>query len=134
MDLLFLLGRVLFASAFLVLGAALLATGHRNASDAVRWGGLGGVLGAAMVGGSALIATGLLADLGAILVAVPTAALTSVRHRFWLYSDAAERQASFTHLIKNVALIGGAAVLFFAYNQLQGEAPLSLTDPLFGRL
>jgi len=32
---------------------------------------------------------------------------------------------------KNVALLGGALVLFYVWNQLQGEAGLSLIDPLF---
>jgi hypothetical protein len=32
-----------------------------------------------------------------------------------------------------MALAGGALVLFYAYNQLQGDAGLSITDLLFGR-
>jgi hypothetical protein len=32
-----------------------------------------------------------------------------------------------------MALTGAALVIFYAYNQLQDEAGLSLTDPLFGR-
>jgi hypothetical protein len=32
-----------------------------------------------------------------------------------------------------MALAGGALVLFYAYNQLQGDAGLSIIDPLFGR-
>jgi hypothetical protein len=34
---------------------------------------------------------------------------------------------------KNFAMLGGALVLFHVWNQLQGDAGLSLTDPLFGR-
>jgi hypothetical protein len=37
------------------------------------------------------------------------------------------------HFMKNMAMAGGALVLFYAYNQLQSEAGLSITDPLFGR-
>ena len=133
MDALFLFGRLLFAAVFLFLGAALLARPHRDALDDGGRGAAAGVLGGAMVAGAILIAAGLLADLGAILVALATAAITAVRHRYWLYRDAVERQASFTHFIKNVALIGAAMVIFFTFNQLQGDAPLSLTDPLFGR-
>jgi len=33
--------------------------------------------------------------------------------------------------MKNLALLGGAIVLFYLYNQLQDDAGLSLTDPLF---
>jgi hypothetical protein len=32
-----------------------------------------------------------------------------------------------------MALAGGALVLFYAYNQLQGDAGLSITDPFFSR-
>jgi hypothetical protein len=35
--------------------------------------------------------------------------------------------------MKNVAVLGGALVIFYAYNQLQGDAGVSLTDPLFNR-
>ena len=35
--------------------------------------------------------------------------------------------------MKNVGLLGGALVLFYTWNQLQGDAGLSLTDPLFSR-
>jgi hypothetical protein len=31
------------------------------------------------------------------------------------------------------ALLGGAIIVFYLYNQLQGDAGLSLTDPLFSR-
>jgi hypothetical protein len=37
------------------------------------------------------------------------------------------------HFMKNMALAGGALVLFYTYNQLQGDAGLSITDPLFAR-
>jgi hypothetical protein len=32
-----------------------------------------------------------------------------------------------------VGLLGGALVLFYTWNQLQGDADLSLTNPLFPR-
>ena len=40
---------------------------------------------------------------------------------------------SLVNFTTNTALFGGALVLFYAWNQLQGEARLSITDPLFGR-
>jgi putative oxidoreductase len=54
-------------------------------------------------------------------------------HRFWKETDAMQRQAQLTNFQKNNALLGGALVLFYVYNQLQADAGLSLTDPLFGR-
>ncbi len=37
------------------------------------------------------------------------------------------------HFMKNMAMTGGALVLFYTYNQLQDDAGLSITDPLFSR-
>jgi hypothetical protein len=34
---------------------------------------------------------------------------------------------------KDLALAGAALVMFYAWNQLQGDAGLSITDPLFSR-
>jgi hypothetical protein len=35
--------------------------------------------------------------------------------------------------MKNISTIGGAWVIFYIYDQLVGDAPPSLTDPLFDR-
>ena len=35
--------------------------------------------------------------------------------------------------MKNVGLLGGALILFYTWNQLQGDAGLSVTGPLFSR-
>jgi hypothetical protein len=43
------------------------------------------------------------------------------------------QQNKMAHSMKNMALVGGALVLFYGFNQLQGDAGLSLTDPLFDR-
>ncbi len=37
------------------------------------------------------------------------------------------------YINKNFALFGAALVIFYVFNQLQGDAGLSLTDPLFGK-
>ena len=42
-------------------------------------------------------------------------------------------QMQMVNFVKNVSMAGGALILFYAFNQLQGEAGLSITDPLFGR-
>jgi hypothetical protein len=34
---------------------------------------------------------------------------------------------------KDLTLAGAALVYFYTWNQLQGDAGLSITDPLFGR-
>jgi hypothetical protein len=43
------------------------------------------------------------------------------------------RQMEQVQFSKDLALAGAALVMFYAWNQLQGDAGLSITDPLFGR-
>jgi hypothetical protein len=43
------------------------------------------------------------------------------------------QQNQMAHFMKNMALVGAALVLFYAFNQLQADAGLSITDPLFDR-
>jgi hypothetical protein len=54
-------------------------------------------------------------------------------HAFWKEEDPQMQQNQMAHFMKNIAMAGGALVIFFTYNQLQGDAPLSITDPLFDR-
>jgi uncharacterized membrane protein YphA (DoxX/SURF4 family) len=68
-----------------------------------------------------------------LLLAAFTLLVAPIMHAFWKEQDAQMQQNQMAHFMKNVALAGGALVIFFAYNQLQGDAPLSLTDPLFDR-
>jgi uncharacterized membrane protein YphA (DoxX/SURF4 family) len=56
---------------------------------------------------------------------------TPVMHAYWRETEAAKRKAQRINFMKNVGLLGGALVLFYTWNQLQGDAGLSLTDPLF---
>jgi hypothetical protein len=54
-------------------------------------------------------------------------------HAFWRETDPMQKQSQMSNFMKNVGLLGGALALFYAWNQLQGDAGLSITDPLFGR-
>jgi putative oxidoreductase len=84
----------------------------------------------AVVGGIS-VALGLYGDVGALLIAAFLVGVTPVMHAYWRESDAAKRKAQRINFMKNVGLLGGALVLFYTWNQLQGDAGLSLTDPLF---
>jgi len=53
-------------------------------------------------------------------------------HAFWREREPQMRQTQMVMFMKNVSMLGGALVLFYLFNQLQGEAGLSITDPLFG--
>jgi hypothetical protein len=54
-------------------------------------------------------------------------------HAFWRGTDPMQRQLQMVASNKNLGLLGGALMLFYVWNQLQGDAGLSLTDPLFNR-
>jgi putative oxidoreductase len=59
--------------------------------------------------------------------------ITPLMHAFWREEDPMQKQSQLSNFMKNVGLLGGALALFYAWNQLQGDAGLSITDPLFGR-
>jgi uncharacterized membrane protein YphA (DoxX/SURF4 family) len=85
------------------------------------------------VAGGLSVAFGVWADLGALLIAAFLVAITPIMHAFWKEQDEMMKQNQRAHFMKNVAVLGGALVIFYAYNQLQGDAGVSLTDPLFNR-
>lgn len=71
--------------------------------------------------------------IGRILFAVPFAlSILPIMHAFWKEEDQAQ-QTQMAQFVKNVSMAGGPLVIFYVYNQLQGVAGLSITDPLFGR-
>jgi putative oxidoreductase len=86
----------------------------------------------AVVGG-VLVALGLWGDLGALLIAAFLLLITPLMHAFWRETEPMQQQMQMANFMKNTALLGGALALFYTWNQLQGDAGLSLTDPLFGR-
>jgi putative oxidoreductase len=83
--------------------------------------------------GGVSVALGVWGDLGALMIAAFLLLITPLMHAFWRETDQMQKQAQMTNFMKNFALLGGALVLFYLWNQLQGEAGLSITDPLFGR-
>lgn len=139
MDYVFLAGRILFALIFINSGlmghlimrvpttAYAKAVGAPMADLSVP---LSGVL---IVLGGLSVATGIWGDLGALVLAVNLILFAFFMHRFWEEQDEGMKQVQLAQFMKNIALIGGCLVLFWVWNQLQGDAPLSITDPLFGR-
>ncbi len=137
MDILFLIGRILFAALFIGAGPNHFAN-RKDLAEAAREKGapmpeLGVLLiGAEFLVGGLMILLGIYADLGALLV-IPGLLVTAFFvHNFWQIEDPDEQGEQIGNFLKNIALVGGALFLFYAYNQLQGAAGASLTDPLFG--
>jgi uncharacterized membrane protein YphA (DoxX/SURF4 family) len=139
MDVLFLVGRILFVLAFVFSGSTVHLLKRQQGVEYARMYGTPvpeltvPLTGLIAVGGGLMVALGVWGDLGALLIAAFLIPVTWYMHGFWRETDPMQRANQQAHFVKNLAMLGGALVLFYAWNQLQGDAGLSLTDPLFGR-
>ncbi len=140
MDVLFLIGRVLFALVFVSSGfMAHLGEGGKQGREYARSLGapspdlLVPLSGIAIIAGGLMIAFGIWADLGALLVVGFLVGITPIMHAFWKVEDPEMQQLQIAMFFKNTALLGGALIIFYVYNQGQ-DLDLSITDALFGRI
>jgi uncharacterized membrane protein YphA (DoxX/SURF4 family) len=136
MDVVVLIGRVVFALLFLSSGF-----GHFMQTDAMAGYAtargvpaarasvlLSGVL---LLVGGLMVVLGVWADLGALLLVlflVPTAVLM---HGFWRETDPNARQMETIQFIKDIALAGAAFALFGFFAGVGHDLGLTLTGPLF---
>jgi putative oxidoreductase len=138
MDVVFLIGRILYGVLFVTSGFAHFSAGAAMQGYARQMGApapavtvpLTGVV--IILGGIGVI-LGILPDLAALLIAGFLFLTAFIIHPFWRVEDPQTRQMEQIQFSKDLALAGAALVMFYAWNQLQGEAGLSITDPLFGR-
>ena len=137
MDVVFLIGRILFVLPFVMSGATIhmskQGVEYARSYNAPAPELMVPASGAAIVVGGMLVALGIWADLGALILGAFAVAIAPIMHAFWKETDAQTRAIQQSQFMKNMALAGAALILFYAYNQLQGAAELSITDPLFGR-
>ncbi len=140
MDVVFLTGRILFASVFV--GSALTVHLGASRSQGVEFaramgapapGLLVPLTGWVIIAGALMIAAGLWADLGALLIIGFLIGITPIMHAYWKIDDPQEKINQNVNFTKNVALLGAALIIFYVYNQGQ-DLELSLTDALFGRI
>lgn len=132
MDLVLLVGRILFVALFLAS-----AMGHLTQSKAMgAYAGTKGVpspvlatqvSGVLILLGGISVLLGLWGDLGSLFLVIfllPTALLM---HSFWKESEPMAKQMEMVQFNKDVALAGGALVLFWAFLQDPG---LTITQSL----
>jgi putative oxidoreductase len=137
MDVVFLIGRILFGMLFVFSGLMAHLIGRRRGVEYARMynvplAELGVPLtGVAAVVGGAMVVLGLWGDLGALLIAGFLLLITPFMHAFWKETEEQQKQMQMANFNKNAALLGAALVVFYVWNQLQGDAGLSITDPLF---
>ena len=139
MDVVFLIGRILFAVLFVFSGlTAHLGEGGKVGQEYARSAGapaphlLVPLSGVAIIAGALMIGFGVWADLGAILI-VGLVGITPIMHAFWKIDDEQMRAIQGAMFFKNVALLGAAIIIFWLFNQLV-DPPLTITDALFDRI
>ena len=140
MDVVFLIGRVLFALLFVSSGfMAHLGEGGKQGREYARSLAapapdlLVPLSGVAIILGGLMIALGIWADLGALLIIGFLLGITPIMHAFWKIDDPQMQQIQSAMFFKNTALLGAALIIFYIYNQGQ-DLDLSITDALFGRI
>lgn len=135
MDVIVLLGRIIFSYLFITSGIGHIVqrkamagyASHRGVPQALVAVLVSGVM--ILVGG-VLVLLGIWADLGALLIAAfcfPTAVLM---HAFWKETDPQSKMMEMVQFSKDMAL-GGAALILFAFFAHNGDLGLTLTEPLF---
>ncbi len=136
MDVIVLIGRVLFVYLFLTSGFAHFAKRNMMAPYAAHKGVpmampavlAGGVL---LIGGGLSVLLGIWADLGSLMLflfLLPTAILM---HAFWKQTDPQAKMTEQTQFSKDLSL-AGAALMLFAFFSYAGESlGLTITGPLF---
>jgi putative oxidoreductase len=135
MDVVNVIGRVLFAFLFLQNGYNHLA----NPKVMVPFGEYIGVpspklsvpgTGVMMIVGGVLIALGFWADLGAILLILFLPAAGFYGHAYWKETDPNMRAAQTAQFYKNIALTGAALFILAIYGEFGDDVPASLGGPL----
>jgi putative oxidoreductase len=138
MDVVFLIGRILLAIPFLLSVQIHLIKREQGVQYARMYNVPLAELGVPLTGvmavlGAISVVLGLWGDVGALLIAAFLLLITPFMHAFWRETEEMQKINQIVNFQKNFAMLGGALVLFYVWNQLQGDAGLSLTDPLFGR-
>jgi putative oxidoreductase len=138
MDVVFLIGRILFGVLFVYSGFGHFAAAEAMQGYARQQGSPAPQLtvpltGAVIIVSGLAVILGVLADLAALLIAGFLFLTAFIIHRFWKVQDPQTRQMEQVHFSKDLGLAGAALIIFYTWNQLQGDAGLSITDPLFGR-
>ena len=117
MDILLVIGRVLFALIFINSGIAHLTklndmTGYAQFKKVPAAKLAVIVTGLMLIIGGLYIVFGVYADLGALLLAIFLVPTAFMMHNFWTIQDAQAKQGEMINFFKNLALAGAALVIF----------------------
>lgn len=136
MDVLVLIGRILFVVLFLSS-----AMGHLTQTKGMaQYTASKGVplpvpatvaSGLLMLIGGLMVLLGIWADLGALLLVITLAPTAVLMHRFWSERDPGERQNEMVQFNKDLALTGASLMLFAFFAYVGDSLGLTITGPLF---
>ena len=136
MEIVFLIGRILFAFMFVMSGVNHLTKADHMVGYAQFKGvpspklavqGSGVVL---LLGGLSVI-LGVWADLGAIVLAAILVIMAVKMHNFWAIEDAQAKQADMIGFMKNISMAGGAVFMFAQMAITDAEYGPAITESLF---
>jgi putative oxidoreductase len=137
MDIIALIGRILFVLIFLGSGI----TGHIGQRKGMaQYASSQGIpaaeplvvlSGVLILAGGLMVALGVWGDLGALLLLVFVVATAFLIHAFWKFEDAHQRMDQQVHFMKNLALAGGSIMAFVLFAGLGHNLGLTITGPLF---
>ena len=136
MDVIELVGRIVFAGIFLDYGFTHLRQRVGMIAFAKSFNApapeitvpLSGLM---MLLGGLAIALGVWPDVGALLIILFLAPAAFVAHRYWEETDMGMRGAQRAQFWKNISLIGAALFIFAVSVDLGDDLPLTLVGPLF---
>ena len=135
MDILLVIGRVLFALIFINLGIAHLTklndmTGYAQFKKVPAPKLAVIVTGLMLIIGGLYIVFGVYADLGALLLAIFLVPTAFMMHNFWTIQDPQAKQGEMINFFKNLSLAGAALIIFVLVGSGVEFGP-SITDGFF---
>ncbi|MQA16147.1 MAG: DoxX family membrane protein [Pseudonocardiaceae bacterium] len=135
MDVVALIGRILFVLVFLASGfghltqsPAMAGYAESKRVPAPRITVL--ATGVLLVVGALMVLLGVWGDLGALLLVIFLIPTAVIMHGFWSETDPQARQLEMIQFLKDMSLAGAALVLIALF--AAGDIGLTLTGPLFG--
>jgi len=138
MDWVLLLGRILFALLFVRSGVLVHLRGRQMAIGYSKMMAPAPELTVVLTGVQILVAglmigLGIWVDLAALLVVAFLVPTNYWMHSYWKMDDPDQKQMNNVQFWKNTALIGGALILFYLYQQFGDDTGLNVGPPsLFG--
>jgi putative oxidoreductase len=135
MDIVLLIGRVLFALIFINSGIAHITklqamTGYAQFKKVPAPKAAVVITGLMLILGGLYVALGVYADLGGLLLAIFLVPTAFMMHNFWTIEDAQAKQGETINFFKNLSLAGAALIIFVLVGSGVDFGP-SITDGFF---